>query len=54
MDAGDGEDPVDVELLTGPEREAVWEGVVQLAPGYGRYTEKTDRDLPIFVLTRRT
>lgn len=54
VDVGDGEVPVDVELLTGPEREAVWDRVVHMAPGYSRYTEKTDRELPIFRLTART
>jgi deazaflavin-dependent oxidoreductase (nitroreductase family) len=37
--------------LHGDERAAVWEEVVALAPGYGRYTEKTDRELPVIRLT---
>jgi hypothetical protein len=28
--------------------------VVELAPGYGRYLEKTDREMSIFRLSRRT
>jgi deazaflavin-dependent oxidoreductase (nitroreductase family) len=54
VDLGDGDFPVEVELLTGAEREPVWSQVVELAPGYGRYLEKTDRELPIFRLSRRT
>lgn len=52
-DVGEGEVPVDVELLTGAEREKMWSRVIELAPGYGRYTEKTDREMPIFRLTAR-
>jgi deazaflavin-dependent oxidoreductase (nitroreductase family) len=54
VDLGDGEFPVEAELLTGAERDPVWSQVVELAPGYGRYLEKTDREMPIFRLSRRT
>lgn len=54
VDAGDGEVPVDVELLAGAERVSTWRQVVELAPGYGHYTEKTDREMPIFRLIRRS
>jgi deazaflavin-dependent oxidoreductase (nitroreductase family) len=53
VDLGDGEFPVEAEVLTGPERDSVWSQVVELAPGYGRYLEKTDREMPIFRLSRR-
>ena len=53
VDVGEGDVPVDVELLAGAEREKTWSQVVELAPGYGRYTEKTDREIPIFRLTPR-
>ncbi|HEX9863703.1 MAG TPA: nitroreductase family deazaflavin-dependent oxidoreductase [Acidimicrobiia bacterium] len=53
VDVGDGEFPVDAELLTGAERDSVWSQVVELAPGYGRYLEQTDREMPIFRLSRR-
>jgi deazaflavin-dependent oxidoreductase (nitroreductase family) len=53
VDAGDGEVAVAVELLTGAERDSMWSEVVELAPGYGRYTEKTDREIPIFRLNAR-
>jgi deazaflavin-dependent oxidoreductase (nitroreductase family) len=54
VDAGDGEAAVEVELLTGTERDATWQRIVDLAPGYGAYTQKTDREMPIFRLTRRS
>jgi deazaflavin-dependent oxidoreductase (nitroreductase family) len=54
VDLGDGEFPVEAELLTGAERDSVWSQVVELAPGYDRYLEETDRELPIFRLSRRT
>jgi deazaflavin-dependent oxidoreductase (nitroreductase family) len=53
VDIGDGEIAVDVELLAGAERESIWNRVVNTAPGYGAYREKTDREIPIFRLTRR-
>jgi deazaflavin-dependent oxidoreductase (nitroreductase family) len=54
VDFGDGEFPAEPELLTGDERDSVWRQVVELAPGYGRYLEKTDREMSIFRLSRRT
>jgi deazaflavin-dependent oxidoreductase (nitroreductase family) len=54
VDVGDGEFPVEAEVLTGAERDSVWSQVVELAPGYGRYLEKTDREIPILRLSRRT
>lgn len=53
VDFGEGELPVEAELLTGAERESAWSGVVELAPGYGKYSEQTDRKIPIFRLTLR-
>ena len=35
------------ESLKGEERERAWAEVVRLAPGYGQYVEKTDRQIPI-------
>lgn len=53
VDVGGGEIPVDVELLAGTERESVWNRVVDMAPGYGSYLAKTDREIPIFRFTGR-
>ncbi|HEU4320534.1 MAG TPA: nitroreductase/quinone reductase family protein [Acidimicrobiia bacterium] len=52
VDLGDGEFPVEAELLAGDERTDQWDRVVALAPGYGNYVEKTDREIPIFRLSR--
>lgn len=53
IDTGDGAVPVEVELLASEERDRMWDKVVEMAPGYGPYTEKTDREIPIFRLTPR-
>jgi hypothetical protein len=33
--------------LEGAERRQAWQRIATLAPGYGRYQEKTDRVIPI-------
>jgi len=53
VDAGEGEVPVVAEMFTGAERDRVWGRVVDTAPGYGRYEQKTDREIPLFRLTPR-
>lgn len=53
VDAGDGELPVSVELLSGAERDRVWKRIADSSSGYGRYEEKTDREIPLFRLTPR-
>jgi deazaflavin-dependent oxidoreductase (nitroreductase family) len=40
--------------LEGAEREEAWQRVVSTAPGYGRYQEKTDREIPILRLSAVT
>ena len=51
VDAGEGEVPVAVEMLSGVERERTWRRITDGSPGYGRYEEKTDREIPLFRLT---
>ncbi len=51
VDVGDGEYPVEVELLEGEVYDRAWNRVVERAHGYDRYTEKTDRKIPIFRLS---
>ena len=48
-----GKERVEVraQMLMGDQRELAWDRVVGLAPGYGRYTTKTDREIPIFRLS---
>lgn len=54
VDLGEGEFLVEAELLPGHERIEQWNRVVELSPGYGRYVEKTDREIPIFRLIRQS
>jgi hypothetical protein len=44
---------VEPQSLHGPERERAWRRIVALAPGYGQYEVKTDREIPVVRLTRR-
>lgn len=44
---------VRAESLTGDERARAWLRIVSLAPGYGRYTVATDREIPVVRLTPR-
>lgn len=53
VDLGEGDIPATARLLEGAERDEVWNQVITSAPGYGRYTSKTDRELPIFELSGR-
>jgi deazaflavin-dependent oxidoreductase (nitroreductase family) len=46
--------PASADLITGPERDDVWNRVTSLAPGYGKYTTKTDREIPILRLRARS
>jgi deazaflavin-dependent oxidoreductase (nitroreductase family) len=51
VQVGDRKVKVRPESLKGAERARAWERVVQLAPGYAGYQEKTDRVIPIVRLT---
>lgn len=44
---------VTAETLKGAHRAAAWERIVTLAPGYGKYQAKTDRELPIVRLVEQ-
>lgn len=41
------------EVLAGDERRAAWDRIVAAAPGFARYADQTDREIPIVRLTRR-
>lgn len=43
---------VRAESLSGADRERAWKKVVELASGYGKYSESTDRVIPISRLVR--
>jgi deazaflavin-dependent oxidoreductase (nitroreductase family) len=45
---------VTAEQLRGPEREQAWRQITAAAPRFSQYEEKTDRELPIIRLVRRS
>ena len=46
--------PVSAEQLHGTEREAAWQTLTAAIPRFGRYAEKTDREIPVIRLTPRS
>jgi deazaflavin-dependent oxidoreductase (nitroreductase family) len=44
---------VNADSLHGPERDRAWARIVALAPGYGKYEQQTDREIPVVRLTPR-
>lgn len=51
QDGADRHDYV-ARLVTGEERARWWERAVEAFPDYAAYREKTEREIPVFVLTR--
>ena len=51
----DGPEPFDAQVreVTGAERSQWWDRAVAAYPPYAEYQEKTDRQIPVFVATRR-
>ena len=51
----DGPEPFDTHVreLSGEERARWWERAVNAYPPYAEYQEKTDRQIPVFLATRR-
>ncbi len=43
---------VDAEVLTGEERDRIWQRQAQEAPGFAEYQTKTTRIIPVIALTR--
>ena len=41
-------------LLHGTEREAAFEQAISVFPNYAEYQKKTEREIPVFLLERRT
>ena len=41
-------------LLSGTERERAFEQAVSVFPNYAEYQKKTEREIPVFLLERRT
>jgi deazaflavin-dependent oxidoreductase (nitroreductase family) len=40
------------EILRGAERSEAWARIIAAAPGYGKYEQSTDREIPVVRLTR--
>jgi F420H(2)-dependent quinone reductase len=51
----DGPEPFDARVreVTGEERAAWWERAVSAYPPYAEYQERTDREIPVLVATRK-
>lgn len=45
--------PVTMSVAEGDERAQLWDAMVQVWPAYVEYAEKTDREIPVVVLTPR-
>jgi F420H(2)-dependent quinone reductase len=45
--------PARVRQVSGPERAAWWQRAVAAFPPYAEYQQKTDREIPVFVASRR-
>jgi len=45
--------PAEVRELSGAERAQWWERAVKAFPPYAEYARKTDREIPVFLATRR-
>ncbi|HET8960482.1 nitroreductase family deazaflavin-dependent oxidoreductase [Nocardioides sp.] len=54
VDLQDGPEPAAyvARIVTGEERAAWWERAVAAYPPYAEYQERTDREIPVFVLER--
>lgn len=42
--------PVQAEIISGEKRTALWKGVVQDAPAFGKYEQSTTREIPLVLL----
>jgi len=51
IQVGDRKLKAKVDCLQGPERAIAYERVVKVAPNYGGYRQKTDREIPVIRLT---
>jgi deazaflavin-dependent oxidoreductase (nitroreductase family) len=51
VEIGERQIKVKPESLSGADREAAWQRIVSLAPSFGSYPDKTDRQIPVVRLT---
>ena len=52
VEVGTSTFPVDAAVLDGAERAQAWQRVVAVNPGFGDYQQKTDRVIPVILLTK--
>jgi deazaflavin-dependent oxidoreductase (nitroreductase family) len=45
--------PVRAEVAEGPERERLWSLMTEVWPAYDEYQQRTEREIPVVVLSRR-
>ena len=52
----DGPEPIEVSvrIVEGDERQVWWDRAVAAFPPYAKYQEKTERQIPVFVTTKRS
>lgn len=53
IQVGDEVIPVTASVAEGEERERLWRLMADVWPDYDAYAKRTDRDIPVVVLTRR-
>ncbi len=53
IDLGPEQVPVRMSIAEGEERERLWTAMAEVWPAYNTYQEKTDREIPVVVLSRR-
>jgi deazaflavin-dependent oxidoreductase (nitroreductase family) len=53
VQVGDRVTPVTATVAEGAERERLWHLMTEIWPDYDAYAERTDRDIPVVVLTPR-
>lgn len=54
VEVGNEKFPATAKLLSGAEREAAFAQAVSVFPNYAEYQKKTEREIPVFLLERRT
>jgi deazaflavin-dependent oxidoreductase (nitroreductase family) len=53
IDRGQGSEPMLARTATADEKAALWPRIVETYKGYGGYQKRTERDIPVVLLTPR-
>jgi deazaflavin-dependent oxidoreductase (nitroreductase family) len=54
IQVGEHVEQVTAKLVTGPERERLWQEAAKVYSGYNDYAKKTTREIPVITLTPRS